>query len=283
LESIDEAKPPVGASVQVCVVDNGATDGTRDMLHSYSTRSRRYPVTVLDQPLSGKSSALNRALVSTNSDLTLVLDDDVIVDELCLEKHVELYRTAQFAAVQGRVLPGKDASGRDADPSRIREYNIPVVDYGEQIGEIQGLTGTNMSFKREVIDKIGLFDPRLGPGASGFSEDTEFSLRIRKAGFKIGYTPYAIVYHELNPDRFGREYHRRVEYRKGVSRSIYRNDSIAFRVIPDLLANCLRYGLYRLFGKAQKAYKTEGKIMKCWGYVMGKIQYRPGSIRHGES
>jgi len=74
-----------------------------------------------------------------------------------------------------------------------------------------------------------------------------------------------------------------VEYRKGVSRSIYRNDSIAFRVIPDLLANCLRYGLYRLFGKAQKAYKTEGKIMKCWGYVMGKIRYRPGSIRHGES
>jgi GT2 family glycosyltransferase len=244
---------------------------------------RRFPLTVLEQPIAGKANALNRALAAINSDVIVVFDDDVTVDELCLEKHVELYRTTQFAAVQGRVLPGKDANGHNADPHRIREYNIPVVDYGEEIGEIHGLTGTNMSFKREVIEKSGLFDPRLGPGASGFSEDTEFSLRIRKAGFKIGYTPHAIIYHELNPDRFGRKYNRKVEYRKGVSRSIYRKDSIVFRVIPDLLANCVRYVVYRAFGVTQKAYKTEGRVMKCWGYLMGKIRYRPDSIRPRES
>jgi hypothetical protein len=63
-----------------------------------------------------------------------------------------------------------------------------------------------------------------------------------------------------------------VEYRKGLSRSIYRHDSIAFRVMPNLLANCLRYGLYRLLGRSQKAYKTEGRIMKCWGYLIGKMR-----------
>jgi GT2 family glycosyltransferase len=123
----------------------------------------------------------------------------------------------------------------------------------------------------------GGFDSRLGPGAAGFSEDTEFSMRVRKAGFTIGYTPHAIVYHELNPRRYGREYNRDVEYRKGVSRSIYRNDPILFRVIPDLIANCMRYGFYRIAGRTQKAYKTEGRIMKCWGYLMGKIQHRPKS------
>jgi hypothetical protein len=50
---------------------------------------------------------------------------------------------------------------------------------------------------------VGFFDSRLGPGAAGFSEDTEYSIRIRNAGFKIGYTPGAIVYHELNPKRYG--------------------------------------------------------------------------------
>jgi GT2 family glycosyltransferase len=65
-----------------------------------------------------------------------------------------------------------------------------------------------MSFKRAVFGKIGFFDHRLGPGAAGFSEDTEYSIRIRKAGFKIGYTPHAIVYHELNPSRYGRVYNR---------------------------------------------------------------------------
>jgi GT2 family glycosyltransferase len=129
-----------------------------------------------------------------------------------------------------------------------------------------------MSFNRAVFEKVGFFDPRLGPGASGFSEDTEFSMRIRKAGFKIGYTPRAVVYHELNPARYGRAYNRDVEYRKGVSRSIYRHDSILFRVFPDLVTNCLRYGIYRILRLSQKAYKTEGRIMKCWGYLSGKLQ-----------
>jgi GT2 family glycosyltransferase len=129
-----------------------------------------------------------------------------------------------------------------------------------------------MSFRREVVEKVGRFDPRLGPGAAGYSEDTEFSIRLRSAGFKIGYTPHAIVYHELNPERYGRKYNRDAEYRKGVSRSIYRDDSIFFRVIPQLLANCARYGLYRLFGLHHKVYRTEGRLMKCWGYLSGKLR-----------
>ena len=119
-----------------------------------------------------------------------------------------------------------------------------------------------MSFKRGVIRQVGLFNPRLGPGALGFSEDTEYSIRMRRAGVKIGYSPGAIVYHELNPERYGRTYNRSVEYRKGVSRSIYRQDSIWFKVLPDLVAQCVRYGIYRLLGNTQNAYKTEGRIPK---------------------
>lgn len=131
-----------------------------------------------------------------------------------------------------------------------------------------------MSFKGEVWERVGLFDLRLGPGASGFSEDTEFSNRICKAGFKIGYTPHAVVYHELNPARYGPAYNREVQYRKGTSRSIYRQDSILFRVLSNLAANCFCYGLYKALRLTQKAYKTEGRILKCWGYLMGKFQQR---------
>ena len=189
--------------------------------------------------------------------------------------------STSYQALQ-RILPGKDPEGRPADFSRLREYNIPYIDYGDEVREIRGLTGTNMSFKREVFEKVGLFDTRLGPGAEGFSEDTEYSIRIRSAGFKIGYTPHAVVYHELNPNRYGRAYNRMVEYRKGLSRSIYRHDSIVFRVIPNLFANCLRYGVYRLLGKTQKAYKTEGRILKSWGYLSGKAQGVKTADTHSE-
>ena len=204
----------------------------------------------------------------------LVVDDDVVVHPRWLIQHLECYQTTTYDAVQGRVLPGVDLEGEPADPKRLREYNIPIVDYGENICEVRGLTGTNMSFKREVFEKAGFFDIRLGPGASGFSEDTEYSIRIRSASFKIGYTPHALVYHELNPDRYGREYNRAVQYRKGISRSIYRHDSIVFNVFPNLVANCVRFSIYRALGMSQKAYKTEGRILKYWGYLSGRIKAR---------
>ena len=272
LQSLDAVECRDSLELEVLVINNGCTDGTAELLSGERSKPRKFSLQVLDEQKKGKASALNLGLASARGDILLTVDDDVVVHPQCLLKHLECYRATRFAAVQGRIFPGVDPQGRPADLSRLREYNIPFIDYGDEYREIRGLTGTNMSFKREVFEKVGFFDTRLGPGAAGFSEDTEYSIRVRKAGFKIGYTPHAVVYHELNPIRYGRSYNRIVEYRKGVSRSIYRRDSIAFKVIPDLVANCLRYGLYIVLGRTQKAYRTEGRIMKCWGYLVGKMR-----------
>jgi len=263
---------PDSVQVELIVVDNGSIDGTAEMLRQKGFRPANVSFAALTERRPGKASALNRGLACATGDFFLVLDDDVVIDPDLVVRHLEGYSSMPFDALQGRILPGVDSEGRPADPLHLQEYNIPLVDYGCDYRKIRGLTGTNMSFKREVLAKVGCFDPRLGPGASGFSEDTEFSRRIRKAGFTIGYTPHAIVYHELDPRRYGRGYNRMVEYRKGMSRSIYRRDPILFRVIPDLLANCVRYGIYNLFGLSQKVYKTEGRIMKSWGYLAGKFR-----------
>ena len=256
---------------EIIVVDNGSTDETHRWLDAQREQNQSGGLIILDEPRPGKSNALNRALSVARGEIFMVLDDDVVIQSNCLAKHAEAHTATQFAAIQGRILAGKDSGGNPADANRLREYNIPLIDYGEEIVAIRGLTGTNMSFKRAVFEKVGFFDPRLGPGAAGFSEDTEYSIRIRKAGFKIGYTPHAIVYHELNPSRYGRVYNRAVEYRKGVSRSVYRRDSVLTKVLPNLFANCIRYGIYRLLGRHDKVYKTEGRILKCWGYVAGKL------------
>jgi len=271
LESLAEPARIGIPETEIIVVDNGSTDETHRWLDAQREQNQSGGLIILDEPRPGKSNALNRALSVARGEIFMVLDDDVVIQSNCLAKHAEAHTATQFAAIQGRILAGKDSLGNPADANRLREYNIPLIDYGEEIVAIRGLTGTNMSFKRVVFEKVGFFDPRLGPGAAGFSEDTEYSIRIRKAGFKIGYTPHAIVYHELNPSRYGRVYNRAVEYRKGVSRSVYRRESVLTKVLPDLFANCIRYGIYRLLGRHDKLYKTEGRILKCWGYVAGKL------------
>lgn len=256
---------------EVIIVDNGSTDNTGEILAQAKGRPNRFQFRVSQETNRGKSNVLNHGIGLARGKILIIVDDDVVVHRRWMAEHWECHRVSEFGAVQGRVLPGVDPQGRAADPSRLREYNIPIVDYGGEIRSIRGFTGTNVSFKRDIVRQVGLFNPRLGPGALGFSEDTEYSIRIRRAGFEIGYNPNAVVYHELNPERYGRAYNRRAEYRKGLSRSFYREDSIWLKVLPDLMAQCVRYGIYRLLGKAQKAYKIEGRILKSWGYLSGKL------------
>jgi GT2 family glycosyltransferase len=282
LESFKGATAPKDWNVEILIVDNGSADDTAAFLHRETSKPRKFALKILHEKTPGKANALNAGLSNARGDIVLIIDDDVTADPALFSSHLEEHQSRGFHAIQGRILPGTDPQGASADPAKLREYNIPYTDHGDQAREIRGLTGTNMSIKRQVFEKVGFFDTRLGPGAAGFSEDSEYSIRIRKAGFKIGYTPRAIVYHELNPARYGRIYNRTVEYRKGLSRSIYRRDSIAFSVVPNLVANVMRYGLYRLMGKSQKAYKTEGRIMKCWGYLIGKARGIDSAERHSK-
>ena len=48
-----------------------------------------------------------------------------------------------------------------------------------------------MLFKREVLEKVGLFDEKYFL----YYEDADLSERIKKAGYKIYYVPTAILYH----------------------------------------------------------------------------------------
>jgi GT2 family glycosyltransferase len=272
LQSLQDTRNLTEISLEVLVVDNGSTDGTaRDLQEA---RCQWSVLGALYEGRAGKNFALNRGIQEARGEILCLMDDDIVLDPGWLEELIKAYQTTRYDALQPRVLPGKDPSGKPAEGGRLYQYNIPVIDYGDSVRDLRGLTGVIMSFRREVIEKAGLFDERLP--ASGYHGDTDLSRRIRKAGFSIGYTPHVVVYHELNPDRYGVGYARLSQYRKGLSRSLYGRDSILFDVIPNLLANLLRYLIYSALRRREKVYKTEKRIMKYWGYLAGRIQRRMG-------
>ncbi len=73
----------------------------------------------------------------------------------------------------------------------MKERGVPVWRIG---------AGANMAFRREVFRRVGLFDTRLGAGASGCSEDSEMWYRILAARMAIGYEPRAVVWHRHRID-----------------------------------------------------------------------------------
>jgi len=274
LSSLDLLEGLESAAGEVVVIDNGSSDETRSVLAAENTKPRKFPLQIVEEGRRGKANALNRGLEVAKGDVLVFVDDDVVADRALISAHIECHRTTSFDAVQGRVLPGVDDEGRSSDPTRLLQYNIPFVDYGDATCEGHTLVGANMSLKRKVVERVGFFDTRLGPGAAGFGEDTEYSMRVRKAGFTIGYAPRAIAYHELDPARYGRAHYRRAAYRKGISRSLYRTDSIVATILPNLIVDCTRYGVYRLSGNAEKACEAEGRVIKWWGCLGGKMGQR---------
>ena len=56
--------------------------------------------------------------------------------------------------------------------------------------------GVNLAVRREVFQRLGYFDERLGAGASSYSEDSELLYRILADGGECRYRPDAVVRHD---------------------------------------------------------------------------------------
>ena len=67
-----------------------------------------------------------------------------------------------------------------------RAHGMPTWEIG---------AGVNMAFRQRVMDEVGLFDERLGAGAAGCSDDSEYWYRIIAAGWTCRYEPSAVVFH----------------------------------------------------------------------------------------
>jgi GT2 family glycosyltransferase len=62
-----------------------------------------------------------------------------------------------------------------------------------QFRQIDYVSGCCMKIKREVFEKIGLFDERFYM----YFEDVDFCVRAKKAGFKIEMEPKSYIFHDL--------------------------------------------------------------------------------------
>jgi len=273
LASLDSLEGLDSTTLEVLIVDNDSNDGTRDLVIEEQQKPRKFLVRSLHETQRGRASAVNCGLRACRGQIISVVDDDVVLDRDWLKGLLYSYRSTDFDAFQGKVLPGVDPSGKPPDIKRLYQYNITIIDRGGKIKETNGLVGV-CSFRRQVLEKVGFLDSRLGVGASGFGEDSEFSRRVRAAGFRIGYTPHAIVYHELDPSRYGRKYNRGVRYRMGLSESLYLNESLVWDVFPNLLKYSARWVFYRISFQRRRAYKAEGRLMKSWGYLIGHLKQR---------
>ena len=109
-DAIDSALAQDYAATQVLVVDDGSTDGSRDVIASYGTRIR----TVLKEN-GGQVSAYNRALDEIDSEYVILLDADDLLYPNAVTEVMRRFNSGDYAKVQFRL----DVISRDGTATGV--------------------------------------------------------------------------------------------------------------------------------------------------------------------
>jgi GT2 family glycosyltransferase len=185
---------------EVIVVDNGSKDGrTRDTALAAGA-------VYLRENRAGLSFARNAGVQRAVSEIVAFTDDDVVLHADWLARLIAAFDVPEVGAVTGLVLPGELATEaqlhfesywsfgqgydrQDFTPGAFRD-NIGTVMPAWKIG-----AGASMAIRREVFERAGGFDVRLGAGQSGCSEDSEFWYRLIANGYICRYEPASVAFH----------------------------------------------------------------------------------------
>lgn len=192
--------------IQIAVVDNDAAGSAENVCRSAPDR---YPVKYVIEPRRGITYVRNRAITQADDvDFIAFIDDDEIPHPSWLDELLSVQ--AQFSAdvVSGPVVPHYASDV----PGWIRNgqfFEPPKLATG---AERQACATNNVLIARHVFSHVSVFDDFF---ALSGAEDTDFFLRVVRAGYKIVWSQRAIVFETISRRRANIRWIIRREYQTG--------------------------------------------------------------------
>lgn len=154
----------------------------------------------------GNNIGMRFALKNLNPDYVLLLNNDTVVEKSFLDELVNVAEEGLETGAVGPKIYYYDHKGRDDVinyagetinfyTSRGKRFGRFERDKGQhdRIRQVDKLDGSCMLIRREVIDKVGMFDPVY----FAYWEEADLCVRIRNTGFKLKYAPKACIWHKI--------------------------------------------------------------------------------------
>ncbi len=193
-----------GLSFEVYLVDNASSDG------SVETVRKRFPdVKIIENSQNlGFAAANNRAFRKMSGKYALLLNSDAELTENAVEKLFEYMETnPDIGAACGQLLNPDDTPQNsiasfpnlpllltnetvlrilfpERYPSKRKKYVHPVP--------VDSCIGACMIVRKKTMDAVGLLDERF----FFFFEETDWALRMKRAGWRVCFVPDVYIYHE---------------------------------------------------------------------------------------
>jgi len=213
---------------EIVVVDNGSTDSTPEIFRKCQSAITMIPLRYVVEGEVGLSAARNRAIGEAGGEIVCFLDDDAVPEPGWLEWLIRGYGCeSSVMCVGGAITPVYEGGVPAWFPPKL-EFTFKPELRGAGLHRVTYPLypyGANFSIRAEAVRRVGGFNTSLGYKGRELipSEETEFLLRIEKAGYDILMESRALVRHIIPASRLTPAYLRLHAYSGGRGRALLEN------------------------------------------------------------
>jgi GT2 family glycosyltransferase len=194
--------------MEVIVIDNGSTDGSREMC-----RNQFHEVRLVENSTNtGFARAVNHGFELAEGEYILMLNSDTIILNKAIEKSIAFADSRPDAGIIGCRLLNPDRTLQDSCfrfPNLLglflagtymsqlfkNSYLLNWDRYGYRCWttaqEVDCVMGSYMLIRASVLKDIGQLDTDYFM----YGEETDYCFRVKKAGWKVVYYPSAEIVH----------------------------------------------------------------------------------------
>ena len=217
----------------IIVIDDGSSDRSYDIANK---RFGDHPrVRIIHQPNAGKSSALNRAMNASLSDIIICIDADTMVRPDVIDKILPHFRDPKVAAVSGFVNVGNRINPltnmQHMEYLTIQNHERATF---ESVNGILVVPGALGAFRRAAVNEVGGFV------SEALAEDCDITLRMLCRNYIIRNASEAMSFTEA-PHTARMFFKQRVRWTVGLVQGLLKhskeltghsNKSLAYLVVP---------------------------------------------------
>jgi len=180
-EAVDSALSQTYKNIEIVIVDDGSTDGTKKILEPYIKSGK---IKYIYQANKGLSGARNAGIRNSTGDYVALLDADDIFLPKKIEEQVAYLESHSDCDVSYCDL----YHFWDGHPDELMKLNYAYYsgrDVFPKLLERSFIAPVTVVFRKNVFEKYGYFDEAI----KQYAEDFEFWLRLSYRGANICFLP----------------------------------------------------------------------------------------------